>query len=310
MSQKRKDTYYNKNLLDAQKEFEEKRHDRKADVQKSNGSFTHPPDKGNASKPPDRNFGFQKDEEYTQGSQSNKISGNYYNRNLQEAQKDYQETFHRKNGQLSGSQASSNYLTGSPSPESQIGKMQIGTKAPTSIGSKVARVERLILKTGGKFAATTATSGSDAGAGLQFSAELSMVAIGTIANNAKITMSNGMNSIMNTKLSELGESLLSAQGNGTLKCPDLALKQISMLQLNNRKNVEQSIRAINEILRANGYAPIIAMQGKIGYINVMKQLHRNKALPVEIKTLYKTLASLYQNQYMMNSGTPNAYRCC
>lgn len=28
MSQKRKDTYYNKNLLDAQKEFEEKRHDR------------------------------------------------------------------------------------------------------------------------------------------------------------------------------------------------------------------------------------------------------------------------------------------
>ena len=108
MSQKRKDTYYNKNLLDAQKEFEEKRHDRKADVQKSNGSFTHPPDKGNASKPPDRNFGFQKDEEYTQGSQSNKISGNYYNRNLQEAQKDYQETFHRKDGQLSGSQASSN----------------------------------------------------------------------------------------------------------------------------------------------------------------------------------------------------------
>ena len=390
MSQKRKDTYYNKNLLDAQKEFEEKRHDRKADVQKSNGSFTHPPDKGNASKPPDRNFGFQKDEEYTQGSQSNKISGNYYNRNLQEAQKDYQETFHRKdgqlsgsqassnyligspspesqigkmqigtkapdkgntskppdrnfrfqkdeeytqgsqsnkisgnyynrnlqeahkdyqetfhrkNGQLSGSQASSNYLTGSPVPENQIGKMQIGTKAPTSIGSKVARVERLILKTGGKFAATTATSGSDAGAGLQFSAELSMVAIGTIANNAKITISNGMNSIMNTKLSELGESLLSAQGNGTLKCPDLALKQISMLQLNNRKNVEQSIRAINEILRANGYAPIIAMQGKIGYINVMKQLHRNKALPVEIKTLYKTLASLYQNQYMMNSGT-------
>ena len=82
MSQKRKDTYYNKNLLDAQKEFEEKRHDRKADVQKSNGSFTHPPDKGNASKPPDRNFRFQKDEEYTQGSQSNKISGNYYNRNL------------------------------------------------------------------------------------------------------------------------------------------------------------------------------------------------------------------------------------
>ena len=181
--------------------------------------------------------------------------------------------------------------------------MQIGTKAPTSVGSKVARVERLILKTGGKFAATTATSGSDAGAGLQFSAELSMVAIGTIANNAKITMSNGMNSIMNTRLSELGESLLSAQGNGTLKCPDLALKQISMLQLNNRKNVEQSIRAINEILRANGYAPIIAMQGKIGYINVMKQLHRNKAVPVEIKTLYKTLASLYQNQYMMNSGT-------
>lgn len=303
MSQKRKDTYYNKNLLDAQKEFEEKRHDRKADVQKSNGSFTHPSDKGNASKPPDRNFGFQKDEEYTQGSQSNKISGNYYNRNLQEAQKDYQETFHRKNGHLSGSQASSNYLTGSPVPENQIGKMQIGTKAPTSIGSKAARVERLILKTGGKFAATTATSGSDAGAGLQFSAELSMVAIGTIANNAKITMSNGMNSIMNTRLSELGESLLSAQGNGTLKCPDLALKQISMLQLNNRKNVEQSIRAINEILRANGYAPIIAMQGKIGYINVMKQLHRNKTVPVEIKTLYKTLASLYQNQYMMNSGT-------
>lgn len=303
MSQKKKDTYYNKNLLDAQNEFEEKKHNRKQEIQKSDNSVTHPPDKGNASKPPDRNFRFQKDEEYTQGSQSNKISGNYYNRNLQEAQKDYQETFHRKNGQLSGSPASNNYLTGSPVPENQIGKMQIGTKAPTSVGSKVARVERLILKTGGKFAATTATSGSDAGAGLQFSAELSMVAIGTIANNAKITMSNGMNSIMNTRLSELGESLLSAQGNGTLKCPDLALKQISMLQLNNRKNVEQSIRAINEILRANGYAPIIAMQGKIGYINVMKQLHRNKAVPVEIKTLYKTLASLYQNQYMMNSGT-------
>lgn len=303
MSQKKKDAYYNKNLLDAQNEFEEKKHNRKQEIQKSDNSVTHPPDKGNASKPPDRNFRFQKDEEYTQGSQSNKISGNYYNRNLQEAQKDYQETFHRKNGQLSGSPASNNYLTGSPVPENQIGKMQIGTKAPTSVGSKVARVERLILKTGGKFAATTATSGSDAGAGLQFSAELSMVAIGTIANNAKITMSNGMNSIMNTRLSELGESLLSAQGNGTLKCPDLALKQISMLQLNNRKNVEQSIRAINEILRANGYAPIIAMQGKIGYINVMKQLHRNKAVPVEIKTLYKTLASLYQNQYMMNSGT-------
>ena len=303
MSQKKKDTYYNKNLLDAQNEFEEKKHNRKQEIQKSDNSVTHPPDKGNASKPPDRNFRFQKDEEYTQGSQSNKISGNYYNRNLQEAQKDYQETFHRKNGQLSGSPASNNYLTGSPVPENQIGKMQIGTKAPTSVGSKVARVERLILKTGGKFAATTATSGSDAGAGLQFSAELSMVAIGTIANNAKITMSNGMNSIMNTRLSELGESLLSAQGNGTLKCPDLALKQISMLQLNNRKNVEQSIRAINEILRANGYAPIIAMQGKIGYINVMKQLHRNKTVPVEIKTLYKTLASLYQNQYMMNSGT-------
>lgn len=303
MSQKKKDTYYNKNLLDAQNEFEEKKHNRKQEIQKSDNSVTHPPDKGNASKPPDRNFRFQKDEEYTQGSQSNKISGNYYNRNLQEAQKDYQETFHRKNGQLSGSPASNNYLTGSPVPENQIGKMQIGTKAPTSVGSKAARVERLILKTGGKFAATTATSGSDAGAGLQFSAELSMVAIGTIANNAKITMSNGMNSIMNTRLSELGESLLSAQGNGTLKCPDLALKQISMLQLNNRKNVEQSIRAINEILRANGYAPIIAMQGKIGYINVMKQLHRNKTVPVEIKTLYKTLASLYQNQYMMNSGT-------
>ena len=303
MSQKKKDTYYNKNLLDAQNEFEEKKHNRKQEIQKSDDSFTHPPDKKNSSKPPDRNFRLPKDEEHTQGSQSNKISGNYYNRNLQEAQKDYQETFHRKNGQLSGSPASNNYLTGSPVPENQIGKMQIGTKAPTSVGSKVARVERLILKTGGKFAATTATSGSDAGAGLQFSAELSMVTIGTIANNAKITMSNGMNSIMNTRLSELGESLLSAQGNGTLKCPDLALKQISMLQLNNRKNVEQSIRAINEILRANGYAPIIAMQGKIGYINVMKQLHRNKAVPVEIKTLYKTLASLYQNQYMMNSGT-------
>lgn len=303
MSQKKKDTYYNKNLLDAQNEFEEKKHNRKQEIQKSDDSFTHPPDKKNSSKPPDRNFRLPKDEEHTQGSQSNKISGNYYNRNLQEAQKDYQETFHRKNGQLSGSPASNNYLTGSPVPENQIGKMQIGTKAPTSVGSKVARVERLILKTGGKFAATTATSGSDAGAGLQFSAELSMVAIGTIANNAKITMSNGMNSIMNTRLSELGESLLSAQGNGTLKCPDLAMKQISMLQLNNRKNVEQSIRAINEILRANGYAPIIAMQGKIGYINVMKQLHRNKTVPVEIKTLYKTLASLYQNQYMMNSGT-------
>lgn len=220
MSQKKKDTYYNKNLLDAQNEFEEKKHNRKQEIQKSDNSVTHPPDKGNASKPPDRNFRFQKDEEYTQGSQSNKISGNYYNRNLQEAQKDYQETFHRKNGQLSGSPASNNYLTGSPVPENQIGKMQIGTKAPTSVGSKAARVERLILKTGGKFAATTATSGSDAGAGLQFSAELSMVAIGTIANNAKITMSNGMNSIMNTRLSELGESLLSAQGNGTLKCPD------------------------------------------------------------------------------------------
>ena len=319
MSQKRKDTYYNKNLLDAQKEFEEKRHNRKQDIQKSDNSFIHPPDKvsphGNSNTQSDsltqeslpktlnHNFRLPKDEEYTQGSQSNKLSGNYYNRNLQEAQKDYQEAFHRKGGPPSGIPASNNYLIGFPSPESQVGKMQIGTKAPTSIGSKVARVERLVLKTGGKFAATTATSGSDAGAGIQFSAELSMVAIGTIANNAKITMSNGMNSVMNTKLSELGESLLSAQGNGTLKCPDLALKQISMLQLNNRKNVEQTIRAINGILRANGYAPIIAPQGKIGYINVMKQLHRNKAMPAEIKDLYKTLASLYQNQYMMNSGT-------
>ena len=29
MSQKKKDTYYNKNLLDAQNEFEEKKHNRK-----------------------------------------------------------------------------------------------------------------------------------------------------------------------------------------------------------------------------------------------------------------------------------------
>ena len=45
MSQKKKDTYYNKNLLDAQNEFEEKKHNRKQEIQKSDDSFTHPPDK-------------------------------------------------------------------------------------------------------------------------------------------------------------------------------------------------------------------------------------------------------------------------
>lgn len=262
-----------------------------------------------------------------QSSSSNNnrnTAGGYFNQNVKDAQKDYDKSFHQKGGgsgpsdpgstQSGGGHvppsgktqtqaATSNYLVGASAPGSSIGKMQINGKAPTSIGSKIARIERIALKTGFKFAVTTATAGSDAGAGLQFTTEAGAAVAETVVTNAKITMSNGMNSVMNKNLTELGEKLIFAQENGVLRCSDLSLQRITMLRLNSQKDIDKVIQSINEILKANGYAPIIASSGKLGYVNVLKHLHRNKEIPADIMELYKTLGSLYQNKYMMKTGT-------
>lgn len=194
---------------------------------------------------------------------------------------------------------------GVPSAEEQInlGNATVGNlKVPSAMLEKIVRLEKIIAKTGLQFALITATHGSDAGVGLRAAQDIGGTVALTIVGNAKVALSNGMNASL---INHMDLYMKTIAG---IKNKDIAA-MAAIGSPHSINDLGKMIRGLNQALKEQGYPPIKG-SGKLGYIQVLKFLHRNKdSLPQDVKDILNLMAKIYRNQSMMSGhGRLTAFR--
>ena len=141
---------------------------------------------------------------------------------------------------------------GVPSAEEQInlGNATVGNlKVPSAMLEKIVRLEKIIAKTGLQFALITATHGSDAGVGLRAAQDIGGTVALTIVGNAKVALSNGMNASL---INHMDLYMKTIAG---IKNKDIA----AMAAIGSPHSIHdlgKMIRGLNQALKEQGYPPI------------------------------------------------------